>query len=316
MYEKKRINKLTIPLTIKSASILSAFTIMATSIGGCALKKDKKDDEINTSVITSSNVDEELTNNSDAITSSQTDETITEEKKTENNTTTNSNTNNSNQNSNNNNVNDKDNFIPLTPNNINNIPTFERAVMEVSRKTRGGFGGIWDYHYKNQKYTSYGIPTDKFTYILSYLNKNYSSDETLNKLLGKYSCEELKQFTHILETLINFVDDAKTTNDWNGLIIDNKTKNQFTNIEKAYIEYKFNNNSEEMKKLLLANDCSNPFVGYYLGFASCLLTQENPLLDENINDLAYNLYFDKMQESEDQAEMMYNRSHSKQKILE
>ena len=307
MYEKKRINKLTIPLTIKSASILSVFTIMATSIGGCAPKKDKKDDEINTSVITSSNVDEELANNSDAITSSQTDESITEEKKTENNTTTNnnkqndittnksnntttnktngttrnnqnnnnttnSNTNNSNQNSNNNNVNDKDNFIPLTPNNINNIPTFERAVMEVSRKTRGGFGGIWDYHYKNQKYTSYGIPTDEFTYILSYLNKNYLSDETLNKLLGKYSCEELKQFTHILETLINFVDDAKTTNDWNGLIIDNKIKNQFTNIEKAYIEYKFNNNSEEMKKILLANDCSNPFVGYYLGFASCLLT--------------------------------------------
>lgn len=355
--EEKKINKLMIPLTIRSASILSAFTIMTTTIGGCTPKKNGKTEQPNTTATNiSSDFTEETTSNVDEIltSSSQIEETTVEEENTQtsingesssnhNNTITSKTTNNqdptssshnnntttnepsSNQNSTSSseepNITSNDTqtvyrFIPLTPDNINNVPIFERAVLETAKNTRGGFGGVWDYYYKEQTYTSYGIPTEEFTYILSYLNRDYLNDDTLAKLLGKYSQEDLKKFTHILEALINFVKDAETTNDWNGLIIDNDIANQLTNIEKAYIEYRYNNNRELLENLVLNNDYDNPFIGYYLGYAGTILTQNLPDPDKQIANLSYSLYFDKMEESENQAILMYNRSHGKQKIIE
>ena len=352
--KKKKINKLIVPLTLRSASILSAFTIMATSIVGCASKKETKDDKSDPTPGIYSDINDDLKNNSDIISPSPSEESQIEEKENEssinnevnnnyNNTTTKPNNtskptpgnNSNNNNTTNNNTssstptpgddgNKSDEkvaitlleFKPLTPQNINSGHVFERAVLETARNTRGGFGGIWSYYYNDEKYTIPGIPEDEFTYILSYFNKAYLSDEKLNKLLGKYSQEDMKRFTHILEPLISSVDRSKTTNDWSGLIIDDKIVNQLTNIEKAYLEARYNGNPEPLRSLLINNDCNDPFVEYYLGFAGGILRNKVSNPDEQIDKLSRSLYFDKMTESEDQAAIMYECVHGKQKTLE
>ena len=345
--EKKRINKLVVPLTIKSLSVLGAFTVMTSSLASCKSNKKTSSDN-SSSIITSSSEDAVVDNNSEEIeiNSSSNDESVTAgiDSKPNSNTNNNqsksntskpstgnkNNTTNNNQqpNQNNNTSNNKDNnnnhneqntyqdFVPLTPQNINDTNIFHKAVLEVAVNTRGDFGGIWHYYYNDQKYVVYDMPTDEFTYVLSFLNKDYLKEETLNKLIGKYSQEDLKRFTHILEALINYVDLAKVSNNWNGLIIDSNIANQLTNIEKAYLEYKYKNNPENLRNLLISNNISNPFVEYYLGYAGAILSQELSNPDKQINDLSNSLYFDKMEESENQALMMFNRSHGKAKVLE
>ena len=336
--EKKRINKLVVPLTIKSLSVLGAFTVMTSSLAGCKSNKKTSSDN-SSSIITSSSEDAVVDNNREEIeiNSSSNDESVTAgiDSKPNSNTNNNqsksntpkpstgnkNNTTNNNQqpNQNNNNQNNQNtyqDFVPLTPQNINDTNIFHKAVLEVAVNTRGDFGGIWHYRYNGQKYVVYDMPTDEFTYVLSFLNKDYLKEETLNKLIGKYSQEDLKRFTHILEALINYVDLAKVSNNWNGLIIDSNIANQLTNIEKAYLEYKYKNNPENLRNLLINNNINNPFVEYYLGYAGAILSQELSNPDKQINDLSNSLYFDKMEESENQAAMMYNRSHGKAKVLE
>lgn len=335
--KKRRINKLVVPLTLKSVSLFSAFTVMTTSLTSCRSNKKIKNDDMSSSITTSS--EDELTYSSEIseeLTSSELEENNSQIESTTSNT--------SHQNSKpSSNITSSipsnpsstseviDNtpqvdstpstseiyeFIPLTANNINDVKIFERAVNEVAKNTRGNFGGIWTYHYNEQKYTSYGIPENEFTYLLAYFNKDYLSDSTLNQLLGSYTKEDMKRYVHILGTMISFVESAKVTNNWNGLIIDNNILTQLTNIEKGYIEYKYNNNPEILKALLTDKSYSNPFVGYYLGYAGTVLSNELSNPDKQIDDLSYSLYWDKMEESEAQSELMYNRSHGKSKILE
>lgn len=336
--EKRRINKLVVPITLKSVSLFSAFTVMATSLTSCRSNKKINNDDISSSITTSSS-DDELTYSSEIseeITSSELEENNSQIESTTNNTShkdfkpnvstpsqTPSTIPNPSESIDNTpqvdptpSTSEIDEFIPLTADNINDVNIFKRAVNEVARNTRGNFGGIWTYHYNEQKYTSYGIPEDEFTYLLAYFNKDYLSDSTLNQLLGSYTEDDMKRYVHILGTMISFVESAKATNNWNGLIIDNSISSQLTNIEKGYIEYKYNNNPEILKALLTNKSYSNPLVGYYLGYAGTVLSNELSNPDKQIDDLSYSLYWDKMEESEAQSTIMYNRSHGKSKIIE
>lgn len=354
--KKKKINKLIVPLTLRSASILSAFTIMATSIVGCASKKETKDDKSDPTPGIYNDINDDLKNNSDIIFPSPSEESQIEKKENEssinnevnnnyNNTTTKPNNtskpapgNNSNKNNSTNNntssstptpgddgnqsddktLEDEDKFIPLTPNNINDIPTFERAVMEVSRKTRGGFGGVWYYNYEGQVYESFGLPVDEMKYILAVLNKNYLNDDMLNSLLGSYDKDELNRFYRVLGPMIGFVGQAQCENNWDGLILDPKTLGEFKAIEKAFLDYRFNNNQEPLKKLLenYNPNTSSPLVGYYLSQA-CDRSDENiSVKDQEYVNKYLGLYFDMKPECEALAEEIYNKSHGKAKVLE
>lgn len=355
--KKKKINKLIVPLTIRSASILSAFTIMATSIVGCASKKETKDDKSDPTPGIYDDINDDLKNNSDIIFPSPSEESQIEEKENEssinnevnnnyNNTTTKPNNtskptpgNNSNKNNSTNNntssstptpgddgnksddktLEDEDKFIPLTPNNINDIPTFERAVMEVSRETRGGFGGIWGYYYEGEIYRSYGLPFDELKYVLVAFNKDYLSDDMLNSLLGSYSKDELKRYYYILGPMIGFVEHAQCENNWDGLIIDPQTLNEFKAIEKAFLDYRFNNNPEPLKKILYNYNVntSNPLVGYYIYQACDYATRNSSIkADEDVVDKYIGLITNVKSECVSLAENIYSRSHGKKKILE
>ncbi len=337
---KNRINKLIVPLTIRSASILSAFTIMATSMGGCATKKNENSKQTDTSINTSSETETEITNNSNIITSTQEEESTTEKKeekpatsapettakapqtanKSDNTTKPPTSDNNNNNNHDEKPPKEDDNkFIPLTTSNINNITVFERAVMEVSRKTRGGFGGIWGYYYEGEIYRSFGLPFDELKYVLVALNKNYLSDDMLNSLLESYSEDELKRYYYVLGPMIGFVENAQCENNWDGLIIDPQTLNEFKAIEKAFLDYRFKNNPEPLKKILYNYNIntSNPLVGYYIYQACDYATRNSSIkADEDVVDKYIGLITNVKSECVSLAENIYSRSHGKKKILE
>ena len=119
--ENKKINKLVVPLTLRTASILSAFTLMATSVGGCVQKNrdDNNNDEIISSTILPNDNDEDIKKDLD----NKVDDNKNEEQKevdngiTENNNNVNDNKNNSNS-QNSNSTSEKNNTG--SNNNINN----------------------------------------------------------------------------------------------------------------------------------------------------------------------------------------------------
>ena len=188
--------------------------------------------------------------------------------------------------------------------------------MEVSRKTRGGFGGVWYYNYDEEVYESYGLPVNEMKYILATLNSEYISNDTLNYLLGEYSEEEIKRFYRVLSPMIGFVGQANCTNNWDGLILNPKILKEFKDIEKAFLDYKFNNNQKPLRELLNNYDSktSNPLVGYYLSQA-CDRSDDDKEDQVYINQYL-GLYFDMKEECELLAKNMYNKSHGKIKTLE
>lgn len=347
--KKRKFTELIVTLAIRSASILSALTIIAISLGGCAAKTDANSIQPDASISISSEDKEKTTTGSDETTTGKTSESTAEKKdetivnnqaiKTNINKTDKiekppmadnpnktskpiTNNNNSNDDGNNEYHNEnpttayKETFIPLTKNNINDIPVFERAVMEVSKKTRGGFGGVWYYNYDQDVYESFGLPVDEMKYILAALNSDYISNETLNCLLGEYSKEEIKRFYRVLSPMIGFVGQAECTNNWDGLILNSKTLKEFKDIEKAFLDCKYNNNQTPLRELLnnYNPQNSNPLVGYYLSQAC---DRSNDDKDDQIYINQYlGLYFDMKEECESLAENMYNKSHQKAKASE
>ena len=344
--EKKRINKLVVPLTIKSLSVLGAFTVMTSSLASCKSNKKTSSDN-SSSIITSSSEDAVIDNNSEEIeiNSSSNDESVTagidskpnsntnnNQSKSntqkpstgnKNNTTNNNQQPNQNNNNNNNNIQpsqgeSSDEFIPLNTGNINDVNIFDRAVLEVAQNTRGGFGGIWHYYYQEKLYSVYGFPYDEFKYLLSAMNKNYLNNQTLNKLIGNYSEDEIKRFMYILDTMISFVESSRKTNNWNGLIVNSKDLNDINNIEKGFLDYRYNNNAETIRNLLNNYNINenNPIIGYYLIAACNNASRGSSLKDQDIINKYIDLSFEIESKCESLAIEMYNRSHGKAKVLE
>lgn len=319
--------------------LLCALAILVTSIAGCASKKEVEDDKSDSTPGNYSDIKDDVKNNSDIIFPAPSEEL--QEEKENNNTTNPNNTSNTTpedngdqnkDNSTNNAGNstptpgddgnksddktleDEDKFIPLTPNSINDIPTFERAVMEVSRKTRGGFGGIWGYYYKGEIYRSFGLPFDELKYVLVALNKSYLKDDMLNSLLESYSKDELKRYYYVLGPMMGFVEHAQCENNWDGLIIDSQTLNEFKAIEKAFLDYRFHDNDEPLKKLLYNYDinASNPLVGYYLTMACDYASRNSSIpADEDLVDKYIGLGSVIKPKCEVLAENIYTKIHSR-----
>lgn len=345
--EKKKINKLVVPLTLKSVSLLGAFTIMTTSIGGCASKKKNKEEadttsiisstssieeenvsdvEITSSLISSINVDssetvtstEEITSSQDTTTSNSQSSVSSKPSQQKPNTSSKPSTSQSSSSSSTTqyDVYDPYTLIPLTKDNINDISIFKRAARNVSHDTAKGLC-IWYYYYKGKTYTCYEIPKDEFTYLLASLNQDYLTDETLNSLLGSYSEDDLKRFTYILGVMFGWIKKANVINSWDGLIIDSNIKKQFIDIEEGYLEYLNNNNPKPLQELLDNYDYNgNPLVGAYLGCACSAALGRGNFEDEYIKSEYGNVYFDEYERSEQEASKMYNRIHGKTKVLE
>lgn len=249
--ENKKINKLVVPLTLRTASILSAFTLMATSVGGCVQKNrdDNNNDEIISSTILPNDNDEDIKKDLD----NKVDDNKNEEQKevdngiTENNNNVNDNKNNSNsQNSNstseknntgNNNINNKsdnnntagnnntgdnnngnnnsqdpsqkdDNrvlhfigeYVPLTPQNINDFDVFEAAAYKFTREAieNNSLGTAVHYKYKGKNYRSSTNGFEELSLVLALANRKYITDDTLHEVFKTNTEEELRRYPYFM----------------------------------------------------------------------------------------------------------------------
>lgn len=336
--EKRRINKLVVPITLKSVSLFSAFTVMATSLTSCKSNKKINNDDISSSITTTSS-DDELTYSSEIseeITSSELEENNSQIESTTSNT--------SHQNSKPNvstpsqtpstiltpsdsidntpqadptpSTNEIDEFIPLTADNINDVNIFKRAVNEVARNTRGNFGGMWGYYYKKELYEIYGFPENEFTYVLTCFNKDNLSEDTIMELLGSYNEEEIKRFMYIIDAMIVAIKNKNLVNNWSGLIVNNQNLIEISNIEKGYLECINNNDITLLRQLVMNYDNTNPVIGYYLVSACSSATRIVNVNDADFIDKYLDLYFRLKDDCEIFATDMYNISHGKSKVLE
>lgn len=365
--EKKKINKLVVPLTLRSVSLLGAFTVMTTSIAGCS-NKDKDNIQEATSVtsMTSSSA-EDVTNSIDSIISEDisqtttslapsssedevtsevttaTDSIISTTSKVENSSTTTSKADKNNSSkvtskadknnsskttskvesdSSSKDDNKKDNssvedkFIPLTPDNINDVSLFKKAVCEVAKDTRGNFGGIWTYEYNDKLYKSFGLPYDEFMYILVSFNRNDLTDETISALLEPYSLDDMNKFINILNPMFTAINDEQKVNNWKGLIVDKEILTKIETIEKGYLECRYNGDVTLLKELVMNYDNSNPIIGFYLILACDIATDYRKVDDVVFIDRFLDIDFKLGNECSNFATEMYNISHGKSKVLE
>lgn len=358
--EKKKINKLVVPLTLRSATILGAITLASTTLSGCGSKEKNKDvstkiESTQEEVESSNNIKEDnkaevkeeiksdpeekeqSENNQDNSVENSNQQSTLSQKENQNNNAQNNNINkkpsasdNTNNNQSNNQSNNntapsqdenkptstEDKFVPLTVSNVNDTKIFERAVLEIAKNTRGGFGGGWGYYYNNQIYHIKGFPVNEFKYVLVALNNDYMNNDTMNYLLESYSEEDLKRFYSIIGPMAGFVENANTTNNWNGLILNSKTLSEFNAIERAMLQYK-NNNVEPLKQLVDNYDSSNnPLVGYYLAISCEIVTSNSSIKDDEFINKYLGLKFAIKPECEALASKIYSNSHGKAKILD
>lgn len=327
--KKVKTNK-TVILTLKSVSLFVIFAIMLTTLTSC--RSNKKINSDNTSSFITTSSEDELTYSSEIseeITSSELDEDNSQIESTTNNTSHQESKPSSNINSSipsnpsstsevvdntpqvdsTPNTNEIDEFIPLTSDNINDVNIFKRAVNEVARNTRGGFGGIWTYHYNEQTYRSYGIPKDEFTYVLACFNKDNLSEETMIELLGSYTEEEIRRFMYIIDVMIVAIRDKKEVNNWNGLIVNNKYLIEISNIEKGYLDCINNNDITLLRQLVMNYDNTNPMIGYYLVSACSSATRIANVNDADFIDKYLDLHFKLRDDCEKFTTNMYNISH-------
>lgn len=348
---KKRINKLMVPLTLKSVSLFSAFTMITTGMSGCK-KVDKNDtSSLNNDITTAdtSEIENNQTDTTSEIDSNKVNTTseieISSSKedtsKTESNVSSSANsskkpsTSNSQITSNTSSVSQPSNsqttspstpsssseenvriFEPLTEQNINNIDVFKIAANQIASETRGNFGGIWTYYYNNETYRIPGVPKEEFRYVLAGLNYEYLNDDTLIELFGNYSLDDLKRFNSIIELLVVSINDSNKKNKWDDIIVNKQTLNDLNQMEIAYLNYK-NDVDQNQLKLLLDGGMknTNPIVRRYFKYM-CEYCFENDHSENNkYNSLSADLHFDTKKEINNFCEEIYNRINVKTKVL-
>ena len=295
---KKKINKLVVPLTLKTVSLLGAFTVMTTSIGGCAQKKKDSGNHSSTSTSTSSDTKDKLNNNSDTVISDQKDGSSIEEKDNQNSTTSKENTNQANnstannqskpnKNTNNtqtNKTNDGNKQQPsnsgnvetpkqemptvLTAENINNVDVFKHFAAKLNKES---FPGVtffnYGYYYEGNMYYTNGEKEMEF--MLAMINYKYLSSDTLTALFNSESLDNLKRYSSFIVTMVDMVRDKKITYNFSKYFVDKNLGNYIENNQKEYLNYILgdNNNFENLTKQ------------YFNGFGSYHYNQGNNFYD-------------------------------------
>ena len=246
--KKKRINKLMLPLTIKSLSVLGAVTIMATSAGCQSNKNNKKDNSKSSSITSSegtdyvsgearieSEIDQTVSSEVDSegnviITDPSTGETIIASsdggKKPSSNNTNGNNGNNGNNGSTNSTKPSQTN--PTNPSTqspssaVTSTPEFTPSVPNLpSTLTASNINNVEVFKsFSNQFKKEIGsdmISYDgnitngevEFQVALALVNYQYMTNDTLQELFGKYSQGELQSKADFAWVIISHTCDKK-----------------------------------------------------------------------------------------------------------
>lgn len=278
--EKKRINKLVVPLTIKSLSVLGAFTVMTSSLASCKSNKKTSSDN-SSSIITSSSEDAVVDNNSEEIeiNSSSNDESVTASIDSKPNSNTNNNqsksntpkpstgnknntTNNNQKPNQNNNNNNNNNTQPsqgessgnpkqempnvLTAGNINNVDVFKYFASKLNKES---FPGVtffnYGYYYEGNTYYTNGEKEMEF--MLAMLNYKYLSSDTLTTLFNSESLDNIKRYSFFIVTMVDMARDKKLTYNLNQYSVDKNFGNYIAQNQKEYLKFISGSNNDYEK---------------------------------------------------------------------
>ena len=352
--EKKRINKLVVPLTIKSLSVLGAFTVMTSSLAGC--KSNKKTSSDNSlSIITSSSEDAVVDNNSEEIeiNSSSNDESVaasidsklnsnTNNKQSKSNTpkpstgNKNNTTNNNQQPNQNNNNNNNNNTQPsqgessenpkqempnvLTAENINNVDVFKYFASKLNKES---FPGVtfFNYGYYYEGNTYYTDGEKEMEFMLAMLNYKYLSSDTLTTLFNSESLDNIKRYSFFIVTMVDMARDKKLTYNLNQYSVDKNFGNYIAQNQKEYLKFisGSNNDYEKIAKQYVfgkGNYHYNQGNSFYDNFLllSIRLSGVN-LRDSELICQIDNVYSDISNNYNSLATDIYNYSHGKVKKI-
>ena len=352
--EKKRINKLVVPLTIKSLSVLGAFTVMTSSLASC--KSNKKTSSDNSlSIITSSSEDAVVDNNSEEIeiNSSSNDESVTASIDSKPNSNTNNNqsksntpkpstgnknntTNNNQQPNQNNNNNNNNNTQPsqgessenpkqempnvLTAENINNVDVFKYFASKLNKES---FPGVtfFNYGYYYEGNTYYTDGEKEMEFMLAMLNYKYLSSDTLTTLFNSESLDNIKRYSFFIVTMVDMARDKKLTYNLNQYSVDKNFGNYIAQNQKEYLKFisGSNNDYEKIAKQYVfgkGNYHYNQGNSFYDNFLllSIRLSGVN-LRDSELICQIDNVYSDISNNYNSLATDIYNYSHGKVKKI-
>ena len=352
--EKKRINKLVVPLTIKSLSVLGAFTVMTSSLASCKSNKKTSSDN-SSSIITSSSEDAVVDNNSEEIeiNSSSNDESVAASIDSKLNSNTNNNqsksntpkpstgnknntTNNNNQQPNQNNNNNNNNTQPsqgessenskqempnvLTAENINNVDVFKYFASKLNKES---FPGVtfFNYGYYYEGNTYYTDGEKEMEFMLAMLNYKYLSSDTLTTLFNSESLDNIKRYSFFIVTMVDMARDKKLTYNLNQYSVDKNFGNYIAQNQKEYLKFISGSN----------NDFEKIAKQYVFGKGNYHYNQGNPFYDNflllsirlsgvNLRDSELicqidNVYSDISNNYNSLATDIYNYSHGKVKKI-
>ena len=353
--EKKRINKLVVPLTIKSLSVLGAFTVMTSSLASC--KSNKKTSSDNSlSIITSSSEDAVVDNNSEEIeiNSSSNDESVaasidsklnsnTNNKQSKSNTpkpstgnknnTTNNNNQQPNQNNNNNNNNNTQpsqgessenpkQEMPnvLTAENINNVDVFKYFASKLNKES---FPGVtfFNYGYYYEGNTYYTDGEKEMEFMLAMLNYKYLSSDTLTTLFNSESLDNIKRYSFFIVTMVDMARDKKLTYNLNQYSVDKNFGNYIAQNQKEYLKFisGSNNDYEKIAKQYVfgkGNYHYNQGNSFYDNFLLLSIRLSGVnLRDSELICQIDNVYSDISNNYNSLATDIYNYSHGKVKKI-
>jgi hypothetical protein len=352
--EKKRINKLVVPLTIKSLSVLGAFTVMTSSLASCKSNKKTSGDN-SSSIITSSSEDAVVDNNREEIeiNSSSNDESVTAGVDSKPNSNTNNNqsksntpkpstgnknntTNNNQQPNQNNNNNNNNNIQPsqgessenpkqempnvLTAENINNVDVFKYFASKLNKES---FPGVtfFNYGYYYEGNTYYTDGEKEMEFMLAMLNYKYLSSDTLTTLFNSESLDNIKRYSFFIVTMVDMARDKKLTYNLNQYSVDKNFGNYIAQNQKEYLKFISGSN----------NDYEKIAKQYVFGKGNYHYNQGNPFYDNflllsirlsgvNLRDSELicqidNVYSDISNNYNSLATDIYNYSHGKVKKI-
>lgn len=351
--EKKRINKLVVPLTIKSLSVLGAFTVMTSSLASCKSNKKTSSDN-SSSIITSSSEDAVIDNNREEIeiNISSNDESVTAgiDSKPNSNTNNNqsksntpipstgnkNNTTNNNQQPNQNNNNNNNNIQPsqgessenpkqempnvLTAENINNVDVFKYFASKLNKES---FPGVtfFNYGYYYEGNTYYTDGEKEMEFMLAMLNYKYLSSDTLTTLFNSESLDNIKRYSFFIVTMVDMARDKKLTYNLNQYSVDKNFGNYIAQNQKEYLKFisGSNNDYEKIAKQYVFGkgnyhyNQGNPFYDNFL-LLSIRLSGVN-LRDSELICQIDNVYSDISNNYNSLATDIYNYSHGKVKKI-
>lgn len=332
---KKRINKLIIPFTTRTISILSAATIVTTGLVGC--KEETKKGHTDTTTSQSSSYDDELTSSNSSLVDSSNVSTP------ESNVSKGGNSSNSNSKDNNSSKTTSDNKKPsssskpsntssndgssskptssttskptqttmpstLTESNINDVAVFKHFA-EKFRKELGvdllNFNG----HLTDCK--------QEFQLMLFLLNYEYLDADVIYELFGDCSSSEFKQLWKFTDAILSkLLHDKKTFNYskycvnrqlGSGLAkIQNSYVNNKSELKKAFTDYYINRNTSFKYKN------TNFWVEYYVYNILSYDIRRDSSYDQDLIDVIFDAYH-VLADYDSKCNVVYNNMRNKTK---